>query len=59
GQGLMGKNSWARLVENYERLRSNGKLPATFEIVYGHAWKAQPRTTDDGAAIIKTSFKLK
>lgn len=59
GRGLMGKNTWARLVENYERLRSNGKLPATFEIVYGHAWKPQPRTTPDGAAIIRTSFKLK
>ncbi|HSM97970.1 MAG TPA: malonyl-ACP O-methyltransferase BioC [Gallionella sp.] len=59
GQGLMGKNAWARLVENYERLRSNGKLPATFEVVYGHAWKPQPRTTRDGAAIIRTSFKLK
>ena len=59
GQGLMGKNAWARLLENYERLRDNGKLPATFEMVYGHAWKAQPRTTGDGAAIIKTSFKLK
>jgi len=59
GQGLMGKSAWARLLENYERLRSNGKLPATFEVVYGHAWKPQPRTTRDGAAIIKTSFKLK
>jgi malonyl-CoA O-methyltransferase len=59
GQGLMGKNAWGRLKENYERLRSNGKLPATFEVVYGHAWKPQPRMTRDGAAIIKTSFKLK
>ncbi len=57
--GLMGKNAWARLIENYERLRSNGKLPATFEVVYGHAWKPQPKQTSDGRAIIKTSFKLK
>ena len=42
-----------------DELRREGKLPATFEIVYGHAWKVQPRTTSDGAAIIKTSFKLK
>ncbi len=56
--GLMGKNAWARLVENYERLRSNGKLPATFEMVYGHAWKSQPRMTKDGAAIIRTPFDL-
>jgi malonyl-CoA O-methyltransferase len=58
-RGLMGKNAWARLVENYERLRSNGKLPATFEVVYGHAWKPQPKQTPDGRAIINTSFKLK
>jgi malonyl-CoA O-methyltransferase len=58
-RGLMGKQAWARLVENYETLRRDGKLPATFEVVYGHAWKPQPRTTRDGAAIIQTSFKLK
>jgi malonyl-CoA O-methyltransferase len=58
GQGLMGKNAWARMIENYENLRCNGKLPATFEVVYGHAWKPQPRVTRDGAAIIKTTFKL-
>ncbi|MBI3222461.1 MAG: malonyl-ACP O-methyltransferase BioC [Nitrosomonadales bacterium] len=59
GQGLMGKQAWARLIDNYERLRRDGKLPATYEVVYGHAWKPQPRVTRDGAAIIKTSFKIK
>ncbi len=59
GQGLMGKTAWKSLVENYEGMRSNGKLPATFEVVYGHAWKPQPKQTADGRAIIKTSFKLK
>jgi malonyl-CoA O-methyltransferase len=58
GQGLMGRNAWARVVENYERLRRDGKLPATYEVVYGHAWKPQPRTTRDGATIIKTTFKI-
>jgi malonyl-CoA O-methyltransferase len=55
----MGKNAFARLLENYEKLRREGKLPATYEIVYGHAWKPQPRVTRDGAAIIKTSFRMK
>ncbi|HXU92174.1 MAG TPA: malonyl-ACP O-methyltransferase BioC [Gallionella sp.] len=58
GQGLMGKQAWARLLDNYERLRRDGKLPATYEVVYGHAWKAQPRMTKEGAAIIRTPFKL-
>ena len=57
--GLTGKAKWAHIAQNYETLRRDGKLPATFEVVYGHAWKPQPRTTPDGAAIIKTSFKLK
>ena len=59
GQGLMGKSAYAKLLENYEKLRRDGKLPATYEVVYGHAWKPQPRVTSDGAAIIKTSFKIK
>ncbi|HEX5364211.1 MAG TPA: malonyl-ACP O-methyltransferase BioC [Gallionella sp.] len=59
GQGLMGKQAWARLIDNYESSRSNGKLPATYEVVYGHAWKPKPRTTRDGASIVQTSFKLK
>jgi len=56
--GMMGKNAWNRVLENYERLRRDGKLPATFEVIYGHAWKPQPKNIADGRAIIKTSFKL-
>lgn len=58
GQGLMGKNAWARLLENYERLRRDGKLPATYEVIYGHAWKPQPKMIADGRAIIQTNFNL-
>ena len=56
--GLMGKKAWSRVIENYERLRRDGKLPATFEVIYGHAWKVQPKSIADGRAIIKTPFKL-
>ena len=38
-QGLMGKHQWQRAIAAYETLRRDGKLPATFEVVYGHAWK--------------------
>jgi malonyl-CoA O-methyltransferase len=55
----MGKNAWARLLENYEKLRRDGKLPATYEVIYGHAWKPAARVNRDGAAIIRTSFKIK
>ena len=56
--GMMGKKAWGRVLENYERFRRDGKLPATFEVIYGHAWKAQPKKISDGRAIIKTPFKL-
>ncbi len=56
--GMMGKAKWTRIVQNYETLRRDGKLPATFEIIYGHAWKVPVRKTADGRAIIKTQFKL-
>ena len=56
--GMMGKAAWQRVIANYETLRRNGKLPATFEIVYGHAWKPAPKSTPDGRAIIRTDFKL-
>ena len=56
--GMMGKTAWQRVTKNYEKLRRDGKLPATFEIVYGHAWKPAPKTMQDGRAIIKTDFKL-
>jgi len=58
GQGLMGKETWKRVIENYEKQRRDGRLPATFEIVYGHAWKPEPKQIQDGRAIIKTDFGL-
>lgn len=56
--GMMGKKAWSIVLENYERFRSEGKLPATFEVIYGHAWKPQPRNIADGRAIIQTPFRL-
>lgn len=56
--GLMGKAAWQQVMANYERFRRDGKLPATFEIVYGHAWKVPAKKSTDGRAIIQTPFKL-
>ncbi len=42
-QGMMGKNKWQKAIAEYEKLRRDGKLPATYEVVYGHAWKPQSR----------------
>lgn len=42
-RGLTGKTAWQAALTNYEALRTEGRLPATFEVVYGHAWKPEPR----------------
>jgi malonyl-CoA O-methyltransferase len=42
-RGLTGKSGWQKAINHYETLRIEGKLPATFEVIYGHAWKPQPR----------------
>lgn len=51
-RGLAGKETFTAMREAYAGLRRDGRLPASFEIVYGHAWKPQQRVTDDGRAVI-------
>ena len=49
-RGLQGKGFLKKLTENYEQFRQDGKLPATFEVVYGHAWKPEPKfQSEDGS----------
>jgi malonyl-CoA O-methyltransferase len=50
---LTGARRWARAHAAYAALARDGRIPATFEIVYGHAWKAAPRMVTDGRAIIR------
>ena len=52
-RGLMGKERWARMDAALGAVSGKGAIPITWEIVYGHAWKAQPRTTPDGHSIVR------
>jgi malonyl-CoA O-methyltransferase len=51
-RGMTGRARWTRMLSALERFRREGRLPATFEIVYGHAWKSEPRFASDGRAIV-------
>ena len=42
-RGLLARRRLHALVAAYEPFRRNGKLPATYEVVYGHAWAAPQR----------------
>ena len=49
---LAGKSLLAQVARNYEAARRDGRLPATFEVIYGHAWKPQPRLGPTGRPVI-------
>ena len=59
-RGLMGKRTWRAMLENYEKLRKEGRLPATYEVVYGHAWVNQkkPKRTD-GRQVIEFQIQAR
>jgi malonyl-CoA O-methyltransferase len=50
---LGGRTRWERMRAAYAAVARDGRVPATFEIVYGHAWKAASRKLADGRAIIR------
>ena len=53
--GLMGRARWQRALAAFETMRREGRIPATFEVVYGHAWKGEPRFSAEGHPIVKLS----
>jgi malonyl-CoA O-methyltransferase len=50
---LTGKIRWGLVEHAYENLRHEGRLPATFEIIYLHAWRGVERMAADGRQIIQ------
>ncbi|WP_371417401.1 methyltransferase domain-containing protein [Noviherbaspirillum sp. UKPF54] len=53
-QGLLGRHAGKRLFDALEQNRGqDGKIPLTFEIIYGHAFRPAPTKTSSGEAIIR------
>lgn len=49
--GLTGKQTLQKVAENYEVFRNKGVLPASYEVVYGHAWGGQLKQQNDSGEI--------
>jgi malonyl-CoA O-methyltransferase len=47
-RGLTGRGRFNALTTAYESFRQNGRLPATFEVVFGHAWTGGPPARREG-----------
>lgn len=50
-RGLIGRTRFDRFRAAYEAKREGGRLPATCEVVYGHAWT--PRALAGGRRVVK------
>jgi malonyl-ACP O-methyltransferase BioC len=51
--GLMGRHRWQKMLRALDAMRTEGRLPATFEVIYGHAWKGEPTKTEDGLPVVR------
>jgi malonyl-CoA O-methyltransferase len=53
-RGLTGRRSFAAVQVAYEAYRQDGRLPATYEVVFGHAWTPAAdtrRNSREGVAV--------
>lgn len=52
-RGMMGKSAWSKLEAAYEGFRKDGRLPSSYEVIYGHAWAGDKTRLEDGRQIIQ------
>ena len=54
--GLTGRRRFAAMLSAYESMRRDGRLPATYEVVYGQAWAPpERRPAASGEAVVPFS----
>ena len=49
--GLVGPRRIAAVCEAYEQFRRDDRLPASYEVVHGHAWVPTQKPVADGIAV--------
>jgi malonyl-CoA O-methyltransferase len=59
-QGLLGKHAYRNLCSELEKMRNqDGRIPLTFEVIYGHAFKPIPQKLASGETIVHMNFPKK
>jgi malonyl-CoA O-methyltransferase len=59
-KGLTGRRQFTALQAAYEAFRQDGRLPATYEVIFGHAWTPDTgvrRGAQDGATVSLDDIK--
>lgn len=58
--GLTGRQSWRRFEQTVTQyLTAQGQYPLTYEVIYGHAWKGEPRHTTEGTETLISVEQLR
>jgi len=50
-RALTGKGRLQHMMDRYETYRRDGRLPATYEVIYGAAWRGQAASAASGAEV--------
>lgn len=59
-RGMLGRRSWRLVADALEQQRrADGKISLSFEVVYGHAFRPEPKMTSKGEAIIRFDLRKK
>lgn len=59
-QGLLGRHAYRHLCAELEKTRNqDGRIPLTFEVIYGHAFKPIPQKLASGESIVHMNFPKK
>jgi malonyl-CoA O-methyltransferase len=59
-RGLLGRHAWRRAIDVLHAMRrADGRIPLTFEVIYGHAFRPAPTKTAAGESIIRLNLPKK
>ncbi len=48
---ITGKNKLQKMIQTYEKFRVDGLLPVSHEIVYGHAWVPESKSSESAVVV--------
>jgi malonyl-CoA O-methyltransferase len=59
-RALLGRRAWKRAIDALHAMRrEDGRIPLTFEVIYGHAFRPVPTKTAAGESIIRLDLPKK
>ena len=58
-RGMTGKSALKQMTKAYEQFRNNDRLPATWEVVYGHGWKVATKKRSQESYVPVSSISLR